>query len=780
VPPTNGWSTQQLTEFLAALGAARSRAAALRLATERIAESLEAEVAAVIINRRVAAQVGFPRCGLPRGLARRLVTGAETIDIPGMGVCGTLVCRLEEDRDAWLTIARAGDQGFSAEDRALMRGMARILALTLHNLGLLARERAARLASQRQAAEIRERQRMLEALAAVQRMIVARAPQQEILDRLVADVGRFVGDPIVGLRLIAPDGDLHLVAAMGLDSTTFGALEHSAVGVGAGGMAMAEDRLVVIADYTHHPAALAALSERGLQTAAAAPIHQDGRPIGSLVVASNTPGRRYESTQLEALAAFAEHASLALTDSARTAQILHLALHDALTGLPNRTLFSDRLNQRLLAGRRHREQAAVLFIDIDNLKRVNDTLGHPAGDAVLIEVGRRLRATVGDADTVARLSGDEFTVLLDSVDGEADAMATAHRLVDALRRPLEVADRSLTLTASVGVRLCRAGRDRASDALRGADLAMYDAKKRTDRFVALFHPELDSRAARRLELESDLRAALDAGAFRVFYQPIVGLRDRSLRAVEALVRWDRGPLGLVSPAEFIPLAEETGLIVELGAWVLEEACRTVAALDRSSAVPLRLSVNLSARQLVEPGLEAIVVQALAASGLAADRLTLEITESVLLTDTIATVTRLDALRRLGVKVAIDDFGTGYSSLGYLRRLPLDSVKIDRTFIEHLTDDLRQAALVRAIVELCRSLELEIVAEGVESEPQARRLLDLGCELGQGYHLGRPMPASALVNSVRRTEASAARAASAGAKEKRAIGRAPLELVAPVA
>ena len=764
MPDTNGWSTQQLTEFLAALGVARSRAAALRLATERMAESVEAEVAAVVIDGRIAAQVGFPPGRMPRGLAQRLILGADPIDIPGFSTCRALVSRLDVDREAWLILARAGDEGYSAEDRALLRGMARILSLTLRNLGLLARERSARRASQRHAADIRERQRLLEALAIVQRMIVARAPQQQILDRLVAEVGRFVGDSIVGLRLLAPDGDLHIVAATGLDATTMDETAHNAVGMGAGGLAMAEDRLVVIDDYSHHPSALPTFSGRGLQAAAAAPIREEGRPVGSLVVASNTRGRQYQSSQLEALTAFAEHASLAITDAARTSQILHLALHDALTGLPNRTLFSDRLNQRLRAGRHRHQPAAVLFIDIDNLKRVNDTLGHSAGDAVLIEVGQRLKASVREADTVARLSGDEFTVLLDAVASEADAMATAQRLLTSLRRPLKVADRFLTLTASVGVRLCRAGHDRMTDVLRGADLAMYDAKSRRGASAALFHPDLDSRAARRLELESDLRAGLDAGEFRVLYQPVVGLRDGSLRAVEALVRWDRAGLGLVSPAEFIPLAEETGLIVELGEWVLNESCRTVAALDRSARVPLRLNVNLSARQLLEAGLEGTVVNALAASGLSADRLTLEITESVLLTDTIATVARLEAVRRLGVRVAIDDFGTGYSSLGYLRRLPLDAVKIDRTFIEHLTSDPRQAALVRAIVELCRSLGLEIVAEGVETRYQTRRLLELGCELGQGYYLGRPMPSSAIESSLLRaaagSRATAARLAAA--------------------
>jgi predicted signal transduction protein with EAL and GGDEF domain len=365
-------------------------------------------------------------------------------------------------------------------------------------------------------------------------------------------------------------------------------------------------------------------------------------------------------------------------------------------------------------------------------------------------------------DTVARLSGDEFTVLLDAVDGEGEALAAAERLLNAVRQRLDTAGRGLVLSASIGVRLAREGHDSADDVMRGADLAMYEAKARGGGEISLFHAGLDQRAARRLELENDLRAALDAGEFRLLYQPIVSLCDGGVRGVEALVRWDRGPRGLVSPLEFIPLAEETGLIVELGAWVLGEACRTVAALDSRADASLDLSVNLSARQLLEPGLEAMVATALAASGLAAKRLTLEITESVLLSDAPTTVERLAAMRRLGVRVAIDDFGTGFSSLSYLRRLPLDAVKIDRSFIEDVTRDPRQAALVRAIVELCQALDLDTVAEGVETAAQARRLVELGCELAQGFHFGRPMPASELSLARHRLSEQAARQPSAPA------------------
>jgi diguanylate cyclase (GGDEF)-like protein len=738
----NGWSTQQLTEFLAAIGTASNRAAAVRLAVERVADAVEAEVVAILIGGRVAAQVGFPPAGAPRGLLQRIAAGEDPIEIDGLGRCRTAAGRLGDDNEMRVVIARAGDVPLSGEERALLRGMTRVVNMSLGNLRLLKRERAARRASQRQAAEIGERQRLLEALSTVERMIADRAPLPEILDVIVASVAKLVAGDLVGLRLLDPEmpGVLRMAASKGIPLDALEEVARGTAGEGAAGLALQEDRVVVIDDYPDHTSAMPVLTRLGVRSAAAAPVRQDGKPVGSLVVASTAVGRRFNEMEREALVAFAEHASLAVTDAARTRQMLHSALHDALTGLPNRALFSDRLDQRLLGGRRVRPPTAVLFLDIDALKRINDSLGHLVGDEVLVETARRLTTSVRTEDTVARLGGDEFTVLLDAVDGESEALAIADRLLEAVRQPFVAGGRRLTLTASVGVRLARAGVDRSADAMRGADLAMYEAKARGGGAVALFHPDLDQRAVRRLELEGELRAAMEDGELRVLYQPIVALPSGAIVGVEALVRWDRGRRGLVSPAEFIPLAEETGLIVELGAWVLGEACRTVVGLDGGSRAGLNLSVNLSARQLLEPGLEATVAAALSASGLRPGRLTLEITESVLMADTAATMDRLGSLRGLGVRVAIDDFGTGYSSLGYLRRFPLDAVKIDRSFIEDVTEGKRQAALVHAIVELCRTLELDTVAEGVETHEQAVRLTELGCELAQGFHFGRPMTA----------------------------------------
>ena len=761
----NGWSTQQLTEFLAAIGTASSRAAVVRLAVERVADAVEAEVAAILIGGRLAAQVGFPPGAVPHGLLQGIAAGNDPIEIEGLGRCRTAASRLGDDDEMRVVVARAGDVPFSGEERALLRGMARVVSLSLGNLRLLKRERAARRASERQAAEIGERQRLLEALSTVERMIADRAPLTEILDAIVASVARLVGDELVGLRLLDPEmrGAIRMVASRGIPSDMYQEVAGGAIDAGASGLALEEDRVVVIENYLDHSSALPAFTRLGVRAAAAAPVRLDGKPVGSLVVASSVVGRRYRETERDALAAFAEHASLAVTDAARTRHMLHSALHDALTGLPNRALFSDRLDQRLVGGRHERPPTAVLFLDVDALKRINDSLGHLVGDEVLVETARRLTMCVRTEDTVARLAGDEFTVLLDAVSNESEALAVANRLLEAIRQPIAAGGRQLSLTASVGVRLAQAGVDRSADVMRGADLAMYEAKSRGGGAVALFHRDLDQRAVRRLELEGELRAAMKAGELRVLYQPIVALPSGRIVGVEALVRWDRGSRGLVSPAEFIPLAEETGLIVELGAWVLAEACRTVVGLDRETGTALNLSVNLSARQLLEPGLEATVAAALSASGLGAGRLTLEITEGVLMADTAATIDRLGSLRGLGVRVAIDDFGTGYSSLGYLRRFPLDAVKIDRSFIEDVTEGTRQAALVHAIVELCRTLELDTVAEGVETQDQADRLTDLGCELAQGFLFGRPMTARDLARRLASWAAHEAAAAPRGVR-----------------
>ncbi len=427
-------------------------------------------------------------------------------------------------------------------------------------------------------------------------------------------------------------------------------------------------------------------------------------------------------------------------------QLSHQAFHDALTHLPNRALFMERLGHALARSRRQGSLVAVLFLDLDNFKIVNDSLGHEAGDSLLLTVAERLAACVRPGDTVARLGGDEFTILLEDLDDEAQAGGLAERIAAALSEPLRVSGREVFTTASLGI-ACESGATLGAgrtpdDLVRDADTAMYRAKTEGKSRSVVFNAGMNAQAVNRLELEMDLRRALEKEEFRVFYQPIVSLESREVCEVEALVRWEHPVRGLVPPGDFIPLAEETGLIVPLGLWVLCEACRQVRAWQeaaRGSQKRLRLSVNVSARQLQQPDLVAKVAEVLAETGLTPACLKLEITESVMMLDADQTIPRLHALRALGVHLAVDDFGTGYSSMAYLSSLPIDTLKIDRSFVAKMSRSEDDAAIVRAIVMLAKTLGLQITSEGIETPGQLALLCDLGCDQGQGYHFARPLP-----------------------------------------
>ena len=428
-------------------------------------------------------------------------------------------------------------------------------------------------------------------------------------------------------------------------------------------------------------------------------------------------------------------------------KLAHQAFHDPLTDLPNRNLFLDRVDHALKRARRRGEGVAVLFMDLDNFKVINDSLGHEVGDELLVAVAGRLESCLRPADTAARLGGDEFVVLLEDVVDAEEAARAAERIADALQRePFRIGDRELFVTTSVGIALGGRGEgERPGDLLRNADLAMYRAKDAGKDGHAVFEPGMNERALERLGMEADLRRALERGEFRVFYQPEVDLaRGAEVVGFEALVRWEHPERGLVSPAEFIPLAEETGLIVPMGRWVLEEACRQAKEWRDSYPAdpPLKMSVNLSARQFERPDLAEGVAQALRQSGLDPRGLVLEVTESMVVEDVDAAISTLEELKALGVKIAVDDFGTGYSSLSYLKRFPVDYLKIDRSFVSGLGRDPKDDGLVSASIELAHALGLEAIAEGVETEGQLQRLRSLGCELAQGYYFWKPMPGEA--------------------------------------
>jgi diguanylate cyclase (GGDEF)-like protein/PAS domain S-box-containing protein len=419
----------------------------------------------------------------------------------------------------------------------------------------------------------------------------------------------------------------------------------------------------------------------------------------------------------------------------------YLAHHDALTELPNRALFLDRLKQALARARWHQRLVAVLFLDIDHFKNINDSLGHDAGDRLLQELAKRLGGALRDGDTVARFGGDEFVILLDDVAAPGDVRALAHKLLAVLAAPFPAADAVLHVSASIGISLFPADGEDAATLLKHADTAMYRAKESGRNTSRFYSADMSARAFERLTLESALRHALAREELVLHYQPQVEIGSGRVLAVEALLRWQHPELGLVTPTEFVPVLEETGLIVAVGEWVLRSACAAAAAWHAGGHAGLRVAVNLSSRQFNDGGLVARVEAALAAAGLAPGQLELEITEGLLLHHGPATLEALAALRRLGVRVALDDFGTGYSSFTYLRRFPIDTLKIDRQFVLDLPDDANDAAITRAIVAMGQGMGLDLVAEGVETEAQRDFLAALGCTLMQGYLFSRPLPAA---------------------------------------
>ena len=440
-------------------------------------------------------------------------------------------------------------------------------------------------------------------------------------------------------------------------------------------------------------------------------------------------------------------------------ELRHQAFHDSLTGLANRVRFDALVEDALLRGRRGGNDVAVVFMDVDDFKFVNDTLGHPAGDELLVKLADRIMACLRPGDVAARLGGDEFAICLESDDRDAVDLATfAQRILDTTREPFAVAGTELVVRMSIGISVADTTTRGAAEMLREADMALYAAKNAGKGCYRFFECSLHEAAVSRLEKRAALEKAIDAGQLRVHYQPIVRLSDGEMVGLEALVRWQHPTLGLVSPQEFVPLAEESGLVVPMGNWVLDQACSDLARWHRlapAGAPRLRVSVNVAARQLQSAAFLAVVDAALARHDLDPASLTLEITESALVNDSAPIVGRLSALHDRGIALALDDFGTGYSSLSYLHRFPIDVLKIDRSFVSGMDTTTDRTMILDAIVSLARSLDLRIVAEGVEHPVQARRLAELGCEYAQGYLYSKPVAAHAVDRMVGAGEASLA-------------------------
>jgi len=429
------------------------------------------------------------------------------------------------------------------------------------------------------------------------------------------------------------------------------------------------------------------------------------------------------------------------------AELEHQAFHDTLTGLPNRALFRDRVKHALEMQRRERLPVAVLFLDIDDFKNVNDSLGHAAGDEVLGQLGSRLEDCMRPVDTAARLGGDEFAILIHEAESELQAIEIAHRVMDALQLPLTLEGREITIAVSVGIAFSDQGivssRD-AEELLRNADAAMYMAKDSGKGHYQVFQPEMHAKALARLELKTDLQRALDADEFTLRYQPIMDLERGDMAGMEALMRWEHPERGTIQPLDFVPLLEDTGLIVPVGRHVLEQACDWAARMQHECPrePPLSMAVNVSASQLQRPEFIDEVRDVLHDSGIVPSSLTLELTESVMMEDMELSLLRLESLRRLGVKLAIDDFGTGYSSLNYIRQLPVDILKIDKSFLADPNPEVAQ--LTAAIIQLAGIFKLQSVAEGIETHGQLVQLQGIKCEYGQGFHFAKPLSADEIL------------------------------------
>jgi diguanylate cyclase (GGDEF)-like protein/PAS domain S-box-containing protein len=428
--------------------------------------------------------------------------------------------------------------------------------------------------------------------------------------------------------------------------------------------------------------------------------------------------------------------------------IRNLAYHDPMTGLPNRRLFNDRLNQAIERARRNRRQLAVMILDLDRFKLINDSLGLARGDQVLRAVGERLVAVVRRSDTVARLGGDDFLLLLPGVDGAESSAKVAQKILDTFLPPLQLEDQELHLGATLGITLYPHDGDDAETLIRNADTALYRAKEHSRGSYQFYTTDMNATAFERLVLETQLRKAIERGELVVYYQPQVRLDTGAVVAVEALVRWFHADLGLVSPAEFIPLAEETGLILDLGRWVLRTACAQVRSWQEQGFADLRLAVNLSGRQFEQDDLVRSIAQVIEEATFDPSDLDLELTESSIMRSPEQAVPKLQALDRLGIRLSIDDFGTGYSSLGHLKRFPIRTLKIDQSFIQDITTDPNDAAIAQAIIALADSLQLKVIAEGVETRDQLDLLRRYHCDEMQGYLFARPLPPGELLELLR--------------------------------
>ena len=582
--------------------------------------------------------------------------------------------------------------------------------------------------------------------AQILEMIATSAPLAEVLDRLVRLIESQLAGVCGSILLLDEDGlRLRHGAAPSLPLAYLRAIDGMRIGpnVGSCGAAAYRREPVVVADVGSHPfwADLRELAaEHSLRSCWATPImsHQ-GQVLGAFALYSSTV-REPTPAETSLVDVATKIAGIAIERKLAEDRIQFMATHDALTGLPNRALLKDRLTQATLLAERHASSATIAFIDLDNFKYVNDSLGHNAGDELLKSIARRMVACVGATDAVVRIGGDEFVIIFCDQAGDTETIAaTLEKLQRAVAEPVQIDGRSLSVTCSLGAATYPDDGKDADALLVNADAAMYRAKQFGRDNLQFYRPEFNLRIPEKFRLREDLRAAVARNELVLHYQPQVNLRTRAVVAAEALIRWRHPTLGLLPPARFIPLAEEAGLIAPIGEWALNEACRQVKAWQDAPRPPIRMSVNVSARQFKERQLTGIVSGALRNSGLEARFLELELTESLIMHDVDQAVATMEELGRLGVLLAIDDFGTGYSSLSALKTFPVARLKIDKSFIRGLPGDENDAAVAAAVISLGRRLDLTVVAEGVETEEQVAFLRENNCDEIQGDRFSKPVP-----------------------------------------
>ncbi|GAA0554930.1 hypothetical protein GCM10010172_41960 [Paractinoplanes ferrugineus] len=734
-------ATQQLTEFLSVVADRPDSPAVQRAAVNCAARALQADLAVLLIDEGVAAVVGLAADDVP---VYALAGRPGSIDVAGHRYALTYA-EIGGEAPARLVLGRLLPDGlaFSAAEVTLLRNMARVFQLSLNSLHMLASERRYAEENDRLLDSLQKRQLLFEKLTEVQRAIARRSPLNKILETVTHAARELLDVEMASLNLVDRDDPTTglMVASSGVPEELAKQADRLPLTAGGiSGLAILGDELVLVEDYQSCPIAMPAMTKAHLRSVMAAPVHENGVAVGSLTVGMYSESREWDKSAQEMLLAFAEHISLAITD-ARTFEAMNLAFLDSLTGLPSRSLFQTRMEEALAADS---GGLAVLFIDLDRFKMINDSLGHGAGDQLLAGVADRIRACLRDDDVAARLGGDEFAILLPGLVDVTEAEPIAVRLLHQLRAPFDLNGAEAYISASIGIAYGEPGQLGAQELMVDADLAMYQAKKHGKDKYEMFEPAMREAFQATIDLESDLRRAIVRHEFELRYQPIVQLSTGEITGVEALIRWLHPIRGIIPPVEFIPLAEETGMIVPIGEWVLREATMRIAEWNaRRADRPLTVSVNVSAVQLELTVLPDVVRSALDAAGLPADRLTLELTESLLVDHRPATLDRLHAIKALGVRLAIDDFGTGYSSLAYLRQFPVDIIKIDKSFVDDVVDEPTAAALTHGIIQLGRALQLSTIAEGIEHAGQLTSLAGGNCELGQGYYFAEPLTQVAL-------------------------------------